>query len=152
MLHLIYFCLDIVLMALFCVAIGRDLDFLLWFPVLSHVQVFSWEILLVCLLKYPYSCFSFHFCFLVIFVLLMFVLSVLFLVVVISLPLHFLMLSSSCCIKATTLSSMLVRLLPPYFLYTYTQSTSSLGCIIIIMDDDLSAGTVESTDCFSAEG
>ena len=55
---------------------------LLCFPFLSHVQVFLSEISLVCHLKYPYSCFSSHFCFLVIFVLLMLVLSVFFLVAV----------------------------------------------------------------------
>ena len=42
-------------------------------------QVLSCEILLACHLKWPYSCFSTHFCFLIIFVLLMLELSVLFL-------------------------------------------------------------------------
>ena len=86
---LVYFCSDIILMALFCVAIRRFLVSLLRFPFLSHIQVFSYEISLVCRLKYPYSHFSSHFYFLVIFVLLMLVISILLLVVVISLPLHF---------------------------------------------------------------
>ena len=68
----------------------EGIQFLSSFPFLSHVQVFSCEISLVCRLKYPYSCFSSHFCFLVIFVLLMFVLSVLFQVIVNSLPRRFL--------------------------------------------------------------
>ena len=39
---------------------------LLRFPFLSHVQVLTCEISLLCRLKYPYSCFSSHFYFLVI--------------------------------------------------------------------------------------
>ena len=89
--------------------------------------VFSREISLVCRLKCSYSCFSSHFYFLVIFVLLMFVLSVLFLVVAISLPSCFFMPSSSRCINALTLSLMPINFLPPSFLDTYSQSTSSLG-------------------------
>ena len=54
------------------------------FPFLRHVQTFWCEILFVCRLKYPYSCFSSHFCFLVV-VRLIFVLSVLSLIAVISL-------------------------------------------------------------------
>ena len=72
-------------MVLFCAAFRRDLFFLLRFPFLSHIQVFLSEILFVCLSKYPWS-FPSHFCFLVISVLLMPVLSVLFLVAVISFP------------------------------------------------------------------
>ena len=60
------------------------------FPFLSHIHVFSCEMSLANCLKWPYSFFSSHFCFRDIFVLLMFVLSVLFLVALISLPLHFL--------------------------------------------------------------
>ena len=51
-----------------------------------------------------------------------------FLVAVISLPLHFSMLSSSRCNNASTLSSMLASPLPLSFLDTYSLSTSSLGC------------------------
>ena len=78
-LHLLFssFCL------LFYAAIRR-------LPFLNHVQVFLCEILIIFLLKYPYSCFSSHFCFLVVFVLLMLVLFVLFLVAIISLFLRFL--------------------------------------------------------------
>ena len=71
-----------VITALFCVAIRRDSVSLLRFHFLSYVQAFS----LGCRLEYPYSCFSFHFCFLVI-VLLIFVKFVLFLIAVISLSL-----------------------------------------------------------------
>ena len=53
------------------------------------VQIFSCEISLVCRLKYPYSCFSSHFCFLDIIALLILVLFVLFLVAVIRLSLFF---------------------------------------------------------------
>ena len=63
MLRLVYFCFKIVLMALFCAAIRRDSVFLLRFPFLNHIQVFSCEILLICHLKCLYSCFSSHFCF-----------------------------------------------------------------------------------------
>ena len=50
-------------MALFCAANRSDLVFLLRFTFLSHVKIFSCEILLVFRLKCPYNCFSFHFCF-----------------------------------------------------------------------------------------
>ena len=46
-------------MALFAAAIRRDSVSLLRFLFLSHVQVISCEILLVC---HTYSCFSSHFC------------------------------------------------------------------------------------------
>ena len=61
-------------MTLFCAAIRKDSVFLLRLP----FQVFSYEILLVCLLKYPYSCFSSHFSFQVIVVLFVLMLSVMF--------------------------------------------------------------------------
>ena len=48
------------------------------FPFLCHVLVFSSEISRICRLKYPYSCFSSHFGFLIVFVLLILVLSVFF--------------------------------------------------------------------------
>ena len=77
-------------MVLFYAFVRRDSVSLLRFPFLSHVKVFLSEISLCCL-KCPYHCFSSHFCFLVIFVLLMLVSSVSFLVVVISLTSHFFM-------------------------------------------------------------
>ena len=52
-------------MALICAAIRRDSVSFLKFSFLNHIQLFSCEISLVCLLKYPYSCFSSYFCFLV---------------------------------------------------------------------------------------
>ena len=104
LLRLVYFDFDIVLIALFCAAIRKNSISLLSFPFLSQVQVFSCEISVVCRLKCSNSCFSSHFYFLVIFVLVMFVLSVLFLVAVISLSLHFFMQSCSRCIDASTLS------------------------------------------------
>ena len=76
--------ISLVLMALFCAAIGRDSVSLFRFPFLCHVHVFLCGILLVCRLKCPYCYFSSHFCFLVIFILLMLVLSELSLVTVIS--------------------------------------------------------------------
>ena len=57
-------------MVLFCVAIRRNSPSFLRFSFHGHVQVFSWEISSVCRLKYPYSCFSSHFYFLVFIVLL----------------------------------------------------------------------------------
>ena len=107
-------------MALFCVVIRRDSVSLSKFPFHGHIQVFSWEISPVCRLKYPYSCFSFHFSFLV-FTVVPFVLMllVLLLAVVISLSWLFLMYSARPRIDATTLSSMLVSPLPSPFLDTY---------------------------------
>ena len=64
-------------------ALRRDSVFLFGFLFLIHVQVFSCENSLVCRLKCPYSCFSSHFCFLFIVVLL--ILDMLFLVKVNSL-------------------------------------------------------------------
>ena len=76
-------------MALFCAAIRRDSVSFLRFPFLCDVHLFSCGISLVSLWKYPYSCVSSHFFFfgfLVIFVPLMLVMSVFFLVAVVSLP------------------------------------------------------------------
>ena len=71
-------------MALFCAAIRRGSVSLLKFPFLSHVQVLSCEMLFISRLKRPWSCFPSHFCFLVVVILLYIVLSVLFLMAVIS--------------------------------------------------------------------
>ena len=95
----------LVLMASFCAAIKKHSFSLLRFIFLSHVWVFSYQILLVCRLKYPYSCFSSNFYFLLIVVLLIFMLSVLFLFAVISLSLFFLMSSSNLRIDEPSLSS-----------------------------------------------
>ena len=91
-LHLLFCCvlsipplIWLVLMALFCTAIRRDSVYLLRFSFLGCVHIFSCEMLLISYLKHPQSCFSSHFCFLVIVILLVLVLSVLFLVAVISL-------------------------------------------------------------------
>ena len=81
-------------MALFCAAIRKDSVSLSRFPFLCYVQIISYEMSLVCRLKYPYSCLSFDFCFLVIFVLGNLVSCVLFLVAIISLTLRFFLLSS----------------------------------------------------------
>ena len=72
-------------MALFCATVRRDSVSFLKLLFLCHVHVFSSDILFVCRLKWLYSCFSSHFCLLVIFVLLMLALSLLFLVTVVSL-------------------------------------------------------------------
>ena len=75
-LHLLFCCFlsifastSLVLTVLFYAAIRRDSVSLFRLPFLSHVHVFSREISLVCRLKFSYSCFSSHSCFLVIFVL-----------------------------------------------------------------------------------
>ena len=120
-------------MALFCTAIGRDSVSRVKFSFLCQVQVFWCEMLFISLLRRPLSCFSSHFCFLVIFLLLFIVLSVSFLMAVNSPPSCFPMLSSNHCIDASTLSSMLASSLPPSFLDTYILSTSSLGCCALRM-------------------
>ena len=74
----------LVLMALFIATIRRDSVSLLKFPFLSHVQVLSCEMLFISRLKRPWSCFPSHFCFLVFVILLSIVLSVSFLMAVIS--------------------------------------------------------------------
>ena len=92
-LHMLFCCvlsilasIWLVLMALLCAANRRDLVSLKRFPFLSHVYVFSCEVSLDSRLKRPQSCFSSHFCFLVISVPLVLVSLVLFLVAAISLP------------------------------------------------------------------
>ena len=74
-LHLLFCCVLsifvltlLLFMILFCAFIRRDSVTLLRFPFLIHIVSFR-EILLVCCLKYPYSCFSFRFYLLVIVVL-----------------------------------------------------------------------------------
>ena len=68
----------LVLIALFCAAIRRDSVSLLKFTFFYHVHVFSYEMLLISQLKRPMSCFSSHFCFLVMDILLVSVLTVFF--------------------------------------------------------------------------
>ena len=126
--HLLFCCvlsiltfIWLILMALFCAVIRRDSVSLLRFPFLSHVKVLSCEMLFISRLKRPWSCFPSLFCFLVIVILLSIMLSLSFLVPVISPP-------SSRCIDASTLSSMLTSPLPHSFLETYNLSTSSLKC------------------------
>ena len=138
MLHLLfYYVLSIlaliilVQLALFCASIRRDSVSLLRFPFLSHVQVFSYEMLLISRLKRPTSCFSSHFCFPVIVIRLVPVSSVLFLVAVIRLPPRFCIWSLYCisrCIDASTLSSMMASHLPPSLPNIHSLSTSSMEC------------------------
>ena len=66
----------LVLMALFCAAIWGDSVSLLKFSFFSHVHVFLCEMFFISRLKYPWSCFSSQFCFLVIVILLVFVFSI----------------------------------------------------------------------------
>ena len=113
-----------VLMTMFCAAIKKDSVSLLRFSFLSHVQVYSYEIFFVCCLKYPYSCLSSHFYFLVIVVLLILVLFVLFLVTVICLSLFFL---CNLWVIILVLSLILVSPLSS-FLDTYSLSISFLEC------------------------
>ena len=63
-------------MSLFSAAIGRDSVSLLKFPFLRHVLVLSCDISAVCCSKYPCCYFSNNFCFQLIVVLLIFMLSV----------------------------------------------------------------------------
>ena len=56
----------LVLMALFSTAFRRYSISLIRFPFLSQVQVFRSEMLFIGRLKRPYSCFSSHFCFIVV--------------------------------------------------------------------------------------
>ena len=90
-LHLLFCCvlsilalIWLVVTALFCTVIRRDSVSLLKFPFPSHVQVLSCEMVFISRLKRPWSCFPSHFCFLVFVILLSVVLSVLFLMAVIS--------------------------------------------------------------------
>ena len=106
----------------------KRFTFLLRFAFLGHVQVFSCEMSLVSRSNRQQCCFSSQLCFLVSVILLVLVLLVLLLVTAISLPPPFCMHSSSLCIDASTLSSMLAPHLPPSHFDTYSLSTSSLGC------------------------
>ena len=108
----------------------RDSISRLWFPFLSHDKVFSDDISLVCCLKYPYNCFSSHFCFRVIVVLLILLLFVLFLFAVIGLFCFFLIKSSNRFIDIQILSSLLANPLPPSFLDANSLSMPSLGCLM----------------------
>ena len=118
-------------MALFCAAIRSDSVSLLRFPFLSHVQVFSSEISLVCLRKCLYCRCSYHFLFSCYFC------SVdPYVVCIVSgrgnQPYSALfMLSSSRCIDALTLSWMLVSSLPLSFLGSCSLSMSFLGCKVL---------------------
>ena len=97
----------LVLKALYCAAIRKDSVSLLKFPFLRDVQVLSCEMFISRL---------------------SILLSVLFLMAVISPRSYFSMLSSSRCIDVSTLSSRLASPLPRSFPDTYSLSTSSLGC------------------------
>ena len=120
-------------MALSCAAIRRDSISLLRLPFLNQVHVFSCDMMFISCLKRLWICFPFHFCFLYIVILLSIVLSVSFLMAVISPHSSFSIKPSSRCIDASTLSSMLASPVPPSFLGTYNLSTSSLGCDALCM-------------------
>ena len=114
-------------MTLFCAANKSDSVSLFRFPFLCHVQVYSCEISPVGLWKYPLSCFSSHFCFLVIVILLILVLFVLFLVAVICFCFFYAVFDRR--IDLSSLSSVLASPLPPpFFLDIYSLSMSSLEC------------------------
>ena len=66
----------LVIMTLFCDAIWRDSVSLLRFPFHSHFQFFPCDMLLICLLIHPWNCFSSHFCFVIIVILLVFFLTI----------------------------------------------------------------------------
>ena len=130
LLHLVYSCFDIVLIALFCVAVRRYSLSLLRFLFLSYVKVFFCEISFVCLLKCPYSCFYSHF-FLVIFVMLMLVSSVLFLVAVISLPPCFFLCSLLVFKSMHRRFFECWRVLVLLLFLTHSQSTASMRCQVL---------------------
>ena len=110
-------------MALVCVAVRRDSVSFLRFLFLSYVQVFLCEISLVCRFKCPCSCFSSHFCSLVI----LFCWCPCCLYCFWSLLSVFLH-SFLCCllVVVSTLSWILASPLPLSFLGIYSLSTSSV--------------------------
>ena len=100
----------------FWAAISRDSVSFFKFSFLSYVHVILCAISPVCHLKYPYSCLSSYFCFLIFIVLLfVIILLMLLLAAVISLSLLFLMLPSNYCVDASMQFTMLVSPLPPFF-------------------------------------
>ena len=113
----VYLCFDKDLMVLFCGAIRKDSVFLSRFHFRRHAQIFSYEISLVCRLKYPYSCFPSNFFF-------GYFCSVGSCVLCIvsdhfnQSSFVFLMLSLTFCIDASILSSLLTSTLPTSFLFT----------------------------------
>ena len=109
----------LVLMALFCAAITRDSVSPIKFPFLSHIHVFSCEMLFISRLKGPLCCFSSHF-FLVVVILLSILSSVSFLVAVISPPFVFSNVVFESLYRCVTLSSTMAISLPPFFIDTYT--------------------------------
>ena len=130
-------------MSLFCVDVREDSVSLLSFPFCSYDKVLSCEISFACRLKYQFSCFSSHFCFLLIVVLMILVLLVFFLVSVINLFFFgsFYMVSNHC-ISILTLSLVQLIPFPPSFPITYGLLLASLGyntwCIFITFLDLLS--------------
>ena len=85
--HLLFCCvlsilalIWLIIMALFCTAVWWDSVSVVNFPFLSHIHVFLCEMSLVSLLKHPQRCFRFLFCFLIISVLLVLMLSVFYLI------------------------------------------------------------------------
>ena len=135
LLCIITFRFNMINMALFCVAIRRDSVSLERFSFHSYVQVFWCEIWLVCLLKYPYSCFYSYFCFPV-FVVALFVqmLLELLLAIVFSPSLLFLMSSSSPHIDESMHSLTLASPLSPPFLDTYSLSSFEWKTLYIIIN------------------
>ena len=99
---------------------------------LSHIQVFSCEMLRNSGLKCPQSCFPSHFCFLVIVILLVFVWSILFLVACNQYPALFYVVFESLyrCINAVFNTG---KSSSSFFSFTYSLSISSLGCSALCM-------------------
>ena len=92
--------IQLVLMALFCAAVTRDSISLLKSPFCCNILSFA--ISQACRLKYPYSCFSSHFCLLVFIFCFVLMLPLLPLAAVISLFLLFLMYFSGLYIDEST--------------------------------------------------
>ena len=102
------------------------------FPTYTVGWLVGWlvfEIPFVCHLKFPWSCFPYHFSFLFISVLLMVVLSALFLMAIISFPPRaFLCSLLVILLMHQRYPQMLVSPLPPSFFVTYCLPASFLGC------------------------
>ena len=101
-------------MALFSSGIGRNSVFSLKFPFCCHVDVFSSKISPVYHRKYPYNCFSSHFCFLCTVGLFVLLLSVFLLATTVCLSLLFLMWSSGPRIDTSVQYQILESRLSPF--------------------------------------
>ena len=121
---------------IFCPAIRKDSVSRFRFPLPSHAP-FSWAIPPVCCLKYPYSCFSYNFCLLGVFIVCFFSSVCLYIVIVVT----------GCCNKSFSLFFLKCLLRVPEFMLlrnpqccrtlfsiTYNPSVSSLECKALFIE------------------